>query len=87
MKAGDAIQIVRDVGNPYNHNNFSLLNRKGKDVGNIPAELSNALAPLYDAGEIVFEKAQVSFVEPISKRSRYAKQAVLFEETEVKNTL
>ena len=84
VKVGDAIQIVRDDQNPYNRNNFSLLNRKGKDVGNVPAELCNVLAPLYDAGEIVFERVQVSFVEPISKRSRYAKQAVLFVETTVK---
>lgn len=84
VKVGDAIQIVRDDTNPYNHNNFFLLNRKGKDVGNIPAELCNVLAPLYDAGEIVFERTQVSFVEPISKRSRYAKQAVLFVETTIK---
>ena len=84
VKVGDAIQIVRDDQNPYNRNNFSLLNRKGKDVGNVPAELCNVLAPLYDAGEIVFERVQVSFVEPISKRSRYAKQAVLFVETTIK---
>lgn len=84
VKVGDAIQIVRDDTNPYNHNNFLLLNRKGKDVGNVPAELCNALASLYDAGEIVFEKSQVSFVESISKRSRYAKQAVLFVEVVIK---
>jgi hypothetical protein len=84
VKVGDVIQIVRDGTNPYNHNNFSLFNRKGKDVGNVPAELCNVLAPLYDAGEIVFERTQVSFVEPISKRSRYAKQAVLFVETTIK---
>ena len=87
VKVGDAIQIVRDDTNPYNHNNFSLLNRKGKDVGNIPVEICNVLAPLYDAGEIVFERVQVSFVEPISKRSRYAKQAVLFVETEIRITM
>ena len=84
VKVGDAIQIVRDDQNPYNRNNFSLLNRKGKDVGNVPAELCNALAPLYDADEIIFENARVSFVEPISKRSRYAKQAVLFVEVVIK---
>ena len=84
VKVGDAIQIVRDDQNPYNRNNFSLLNRKGKDVGNVPAELCNALAPLSDADEIIFENARVSFVEPISKRSRYAKQAVLFVEVVIK---
>lgn len=29
-------------------------------------------------GELVFEKAAVSFTDPLSKRSRHAKQAVLF---------
>ena len=46
----------------------------------MPAELCNVIAPLYDAGELLFESAVVSFVEPISKRNRHAKQAVLFVE-------
>ena len=36
------------------------------------------IAPLYDEGTLTFEGTSVSFVEPISKRSRHAKQAVLF---------
>ncbi len=46
----------------------------------MPAELCNVIAPLYDEGILKFEGAKVSFVEPISKRSRHAKQAVLFVE-------
>ena len=46
----------------------------------MPAELCNAIAPLYDSGNLVFEYSRTSFVEPISKRSRHAKQAVLFVE-------
>ena len=57
-----------------------LFTEKGKDVGNMPAELCNAIAPLYDDGILVIEGASVSFVEPISKRNRHAKQAVLFVE-------
>lgn len=75
---GDEIKIVRDEQNPYNHNNFLLFTANGKNVGTMPAELCNAMAPLYDAGALSFESAHVSFVEPISKRSRHAKQAVLF---------
>ena len=76
----DVIRVTRDPENPFNHNNFRLLTAKGSDVGNMPAELCNAIAPLYDAGLLTFEDARVSYVEPISKRNRHAKQAVLFVE-------
>ena len=78
LKPGDVIIIERDPDNRYNSNNFVLKTAGGKDVGNMPAELCNAIAPLYDAGELEFIGAEVSFVDPISKRSRYAKQAMLF---------
>ena len=77
---GDPITVERDKENPYNSNNFVLLTRKGQDVGYMPAELCNAVAPLYDSGRLVFDEAHVSYVEPISKRSRHAKQAMLFVE-------
>ena len=80
VKDGDPIFVQRDPGNPYNSNNFRLLTEKGGDVGNMPAELCNAIAPLYDGGALVFTRACVSYVEPITKRSRYARQAVLFVE-------
>ena len=80
VHVGDSIQITRDRQNEYNHNNFLLLTEKGKDVGNMPAELCNVVAPLYDDGSLVIERTAVSFVEPISQRSRHAKQALLFVE-------
>lgn len=88
VRVGDAISVMRDTENPYNPSNFMLLTEKGHDVGNMPAELCNAVAPLFDAGELVFEHASVCFVEPISKRSRHAKQAVLFVrlEARIKNS-
>lgn len=46
----------------------------------MPAELCNVIAPLYDKGTLIFEGVSVSFVELISKRSRHAKQAMLFVE-------
>ena len=76
----DEVIVARDAANPYNHNNFLLLTKKGHDIGNMPAELCNVIAPPFDAGSLVFESASVSFVEPISKRSRHAKQAILFVE-------
>ena len=80
VKTGDVIRITRNPENPYNPNNFRLFTEKGKDVGNMPAELCNAVAPLYDEGNLVINSATVSFVDPISKRSRHAKQAILFVE-------
>ena len=49
----------------------------------MPAELCNVIAPLYDEGSLIFRQASVSYVEPLSKRSRYAKQAVLFVKLEM----
>lgn len=80
VSRGDRIFVKRDPDNEFNHNNFLLLNAKERDVGNMPAVLCNAIAPLYDAGLLTFESAAVSFVEPITRRSRYARQAVLFVE-------
>ena len=80
VKASDPVRIIRDRENAYNSNNFTVLTARGKDLGNMPAELCNAIAPLYDSGNLVFEYSRTSFVEPISKRSRHAKQAVLFVE-------
>ena len=86
VKAGDMIRITRDPENAFNPHNFLLFTEKGKDVGNMPAELCNAVAPLYDAGNLAIESASASFVDPISKRSRHAKQAILFVEIHVRLT-
>lgn len=80
VKFGDLIQVTRDRENKFNYNNFLLLTKRGRDVGCMPAELCNAIAPLYDKGILSFAEAKVSYVEPISKRSRHAKQAMLFVE-------
>lgn len=80
LKQRDTIQIVRDHENAYNPNNFTVLTMKGKNLGNMPAQLCNVIAPLYDSGNLIFNGAEVSFADPISRRSRHAKQAVLFVE-------
>ena len=80
VQLGDALRIEREPENPFNANNFRILTAKGQNVGNMPAELCNAIAPLYDEGSLAIESASVSFVEPISKRNRHAKQAILFVE-------
>ena len=80
---GDSIAVVREKDNPYNSNNFKLIDSKKHNLGNMPAELCNAIAPLYDAGEAEFIGSHISFVDPLSKRSRYAKQAVFFVELHI----
>lgn len=84
VKCGDPVQVIRDRENPYNSNNFVILTGKGKNLGNMPAQLCNAIAPLYDSGNLTFFGSEVSFVEPISKRSRHAKQAVMFVKLKMK---
>ena len=78
LSVGDQLHVERDPDNQYNGNNFIIKTEKDKDVGNMPAELCNAIAPLYDSGMLEITESKVSFVEPISKRSRHAKQAILF---------
>lgn len=80
VHVGDALRIEREPENPFNANNFRILTAKGQNVGNMPAELCNVTAPLFDEGSLSIDSAAVSFVEPISKRNRHAKQAILFVE-------
>ena len=76
----DEVLVRRDEKNSYNANNFELLTTTGKSLGYIPSELCGVIAPLYDRDELRLINAHVSYVEPISKRSRHAKQAILFVE-------
>lgn len=80
VNVGDTVLIQRDEENEYNANNFVCLTLEGKTLGFMPAELCNALATLYDSRVVTFHNSFVSFVEPVSKRSRHAKQAILFVE-------
>lgn len=80
LSIGDPITILRDATNPFNSNNFAVSDSNGMSLGNLPAPLCNALAPLYDAGCVSVASTTVSYIEKISQRSRYAKQGVLFVE-------
>lgn len=83
VKLGDKIIVARDKENEHNSNNFMLLDEKGRNLGNMAATLCNALAPLYDSREGIITDSFVSYVDPISKRSRYAKQGILFVEVHI----
>lgn len=80
----DDVLVKRDAKNSFNENNFEILTTTRKSLGYIPAELCNVIAPLYDSGELHVVYAHVSYIEPISKRSRHAKQAILFVEMKLK---
>lgn len=82
VKCGDQVICCRDKNNVFNPNNFTFNTISNKNLGHMPAELCNAIAPLYDNNMLTFKKSFVSYVEPISKRSKHAKQAILFVEIE-----
>jgi hypothetical protein len=84
VSVGDEVRIVRDNDNPFNSNNFAIKSNKNEALGNLPAELCNALAPLYDAGYATILTATVSYIERLKDRSRYAKQGVMFVELNIK---
>ena len=73
---GDQVAIDGENSVTYEplcpHCYHDKLTEKEKDVGNMPAELCNAIAPLYDEEILVIDSAKVSYVEPISKRSKHA---------------
>lgn len=83
LSVGEPVDVVRESGNLYNSNNFMIKN-KNYSLGNLPAELCNALAPLYDSGYATVLSAKVSYIEKLRDRSRYAKQGVLFIELCIK---
>lgn len=84
MAVGDDVSVVRDASNMFNSNNFSVSSVSGASLGYLPAELCNALAPLYDAGCASIISSVITYIEKIGQRSRYAKQGVLFVELIIK---
>ena len=84
LNVGDPVIVLRDPNNQYNPNNFTITNEFGENLGNLPAELCNALAPLVDSGTAEISDAKVSYLEKILERSRYAKQGVLFLQIEIR---
>ena len=80
VAVGDSVTIARDQDNPYNPNNFEVLDPWGDSLGTLPAVLCNAMAPIYDSGILHVRAASVSYMERLRERSRYAKQGVLFIE-------
>lgn len=84
VREAEPLSLRRDTDNAYNPNNFLLDGDREENLGTLPAELCNALAPLYDADKVQVLSCRVSCLEPITKRSRYAKRAVMFAELRLK---
>lgn len=80
LSVGDPVYLERDPENQYNANNILIMSEAGEDLGTLSAELCNAIAPLLDRSLLTVERAQISFLQRIRERSRYAKQGVLFVE-------
>lgn len=84
QNVGDEIHLVRDPENLFNSNNFRIMNSRGDDLGNLSAEICNELAPLYDMGYAVIDHAEITYIESIFQRSRYAKSGVMFVEITIR---
>lgn len=78
VQLGDKVFIEREPDNAYNPNNFIVLNNRQENIGVLPAELCNIMAPLYDAGKLKIVSSSVSYIEHILERSRYATKSVVF---------
>ena len=83
LNVGDPVKVVRDPENEFNTNNFRILSMKNEDLGNLSADLCNALAYLYDLGYAVITGAEITYIESIFQRSRYAKQGTMFIEMKI----
>lgn len=84
MTVNDPVCIKRDSANAFNSNNFTIESDKGLTLGNLPADLCNVLAPLYDSGYATISTSTISYIEKLRERSRYAKQGVMFVELCIK---
>lgn len=72
VSVNDSVYIKRESANAFNSNNFTIESEMGVTLGNLPADLCNALAPLYDSGYATILKSTVSYIEKLRERSRYA---------------
>ena len=80
LSVGDPVRLEREPENPFNGNNIMILTPEGASLGNLPAELCDVIAPLWDGGCLRVLDSRVSYVKRIAERSRYARQGILFVE-------
>lgn len=83
VSVGESVLVIRDSTNAFNSNNFTIRSIDHASLGNLSADLCNALGPLYDAGCAEIVSSKVSYIEKIAQRSRYAEQGVLFIELRI----
>ena len=80
INVGKSLRIVREPDNEYNENTLNVLDEHGKSLGNVPADIANVISPLMDADAAELDSAEVTYVEPLSKRGKRAKKAILYAE-------
>ena len=80
IKKNDTVQIKRNPENRYNKNNFAIIDKNDRCIGNMPWKLCDAMAPLFDSNNLTIESSKISYIEPLSKRSRHALKPIVFIE-------
>lgn len=73
---GDAIFYHRDPQNKYDKNCIEIVDEKGENLGNMPAKLSEHIAPLLD-GKIIEARGSIAKIEPRAQRGAKARGAAM----------
>ena len=77
VKINDSVIIKREPNNKYNNLNLAVENNNNESLGNLSADVCNALSPLLDKNILIIDSSKVIYVEPLSKRSPRCKKALL----------
>lgn len=81
---GDNVRLVRESHNQYSSNTIAVTTTGGESLGNLPAQVSEPLSPLLDAGYATLGDARISYLLPLSKRGGRARKAILYVTFDVK---
>ena len=84
IKEGKNVKLKRDPDNLYDKNALGVYNIKGESLGNMPVDIAAILSPLIDGKLVKIESAKASYVEPLSKRGKRARKAILHVEVHIK---
>lgn len=80
----DVVKVERNPSKEYDLNALEVKNSRGESLGNLGSDVAAVLSPLIDREIATIENAKVSYVEPLSKRSKKAKKAILYIELTVR---
>lgn len=80
VSINDEIILLREKDNKYNTKNIAVLNKNKESLGNLSENDCEYISPLIDSNILEIKKSKVSYVEPLSKRSKNCKKALLYIE-------